>query len=172
MPGWGKRSREVDCGEAAGSAAWLRRRGVPITAVFVPQYVLGCFSNASAVPQVVHLFNDMSARDLVQRRTTTLTGDTVWENTPLVTACLEGRIAVLDGIERLAPGTLNAVQRLLQVRDPSPSCFSVCLAWCRRGGSDASEPCCVDDRCLYGTKGVLITLQCAAFPYSIDFYFH
>ena len=68
--------------------------------------------------EVVHLFNDMSARDLIQRRTTTLTGDTVWENTPLVTAALQGRIAVLDGVERLAPGTLNAVQRLLQVQDP------------------------------------------------------
>jgi len=67
--------------------------------------------------EVVHLFNDMSARDLVQRRTTTITGDTVWENTPLVTAALEGRIAVLDGIERLAVGTLNAIQRLLQVNE-------------------------------------------------------
>jgi len=78
--------------------------------------------------EVVHLFNDMSARDLVQRRTTTVTGDTVWENTPLVTAALEGRIAVLDGIERLAPGTLNAVQRLLQVKNaPTPPPTLVCV---------------------------------------------
>jgi hypothetical protein len=37
----------------------------------------------------------MTARDLLQQRTTTDTGDTVWRTSPLVEAAVEGRLAVL-----------------------------------------------------------------------------
>lgn len=67
--------------------------------------------------ETVPLFQDMSARELVQRRVTTQTGDTVWEHTQLVLAALGGRVAILDGIDRLAASTLNIVQRLVQDRE-------------------------------------------------------
>jgi von Willebrand factor A domain-containing protein 8 len=65
----------------------------------------------------MHLYKDMSARDLLQRRTTSSTGDTVWENTPLIHAATSGGIVVLDGIDRLAPSTLSILQRLCHDRE-------------------------------------------------------
>ena len=54
----------------------------------------------------VLLYQDMSARDLLQQRGTDAAGDTVWRYSPLVNAALEGRIAIVDGLDRLFPGTL------------------------------------------------------------------
>ena len=42
----------------------------------------------------------MTARDLLQQRTTTPTGDTVWRLSALVDAALTGKMAVLDGLHR------------------------------------------------------------------------
>lgn len=55
----------------------------------------------------------MTSRDLVQQRTTLPNGDTVWQNSPLVTAALEGKMAVLDGIHRIHPSTLAVIQRYM-----------------------------------------------------------
>ncbi|KAI9354986.1 AAA domain-containing protein [Pilaira anomala] len=60
----------------------------------------------------IPLYRDMSSRDLLQRRSTTAKGDTIWENSLLVEAALHGHLAVLDGIEALSFGTLNTLQRL------------------------------------------------------------
>lgn len=57
------------------------------------------------------LYQDMSSRDLLQQRTTLDNGDTVWTNSPLVVAALEGKIAVLDGINRIHPSTLTVLHR-------------------------------------------------------------
>ncbi|KAI8064375.1 AAA domain-containing protein [Gongronella butleri] len=65
----------------------------------------------------IPLYRDMSSRDLLQRRSTTPTGDTVWENSLLVDAALRGHLAVLDGIEALSYGTLNTLQRLVSERE-------------------------------------------------------
>lgn len=67
--------------------------------------------------EFIPLFRDMSSRDLLQRRTTTSTGDTVWENSMLVEAALHGRLAVLDGVETLSFGTLSTLQRLVKERE-------------------------------------------------------
>ncbi|KAI8855148.1 AAA domain-containing protein [Chytridium lagenaria] len=48
------------------------------------------------------LYKDISARDLLQRRATNSKGDTVWINSPLVMAALDGDIAILDQIETLS----------------------------------------------------------------------
>lgn len=53
----------------------------------------------------------MTSRDLIQQRTTLLNGDTVWKNSVLVTAALEGKLAVLDGIHRVHPSTLAVIYR-------------------------------------------------------------
>ncbi|RKO85785.1 AAA domain-containing protein, partial [Blyttiomyces helicus] len=67
--------------------------------------------------ETIPMYKDMSSRDLLQRRSTTSTGDTVWENAPLVKAALEGHIAVLDQIEILPLGTLSTLQRLITDRE-------------------------------------------------------
>lgn len=65
----------------------------------------------------IPLYRDMSSRDLLQRRSTTARGDTVWENSLLVEAAIHGHLAVLDGIEALSYGTLNTLQRLCSDRE-------------------------------------------------------
>lgn len=65
----------------------------------------------------MHLYHDMSARDLLQRRATTDKGDTVWETTPLIEAALGGAAVVLDGIDRLHPSTFSVMQQLCQDRE-------------------------------------------------------
>ncbi|RZC39738.1 von Willebrand factor A domain-containing protein 8 [Asbolus verrucosus] len=63
------------------------------------------------------LYQDMTARDLIQQRTTLDNGDTVWKLSPLILAALEGKIAVLDGINRIHPSTLSVLHRLVQDRE-------------------------------------------------------
>lgn len=63
------------------------------------------------------LYQDMTSRDLIQQRTTLMNGDTVWKNSALITAALEGKLAVLDGIHRLHPSTLAVIYRLVQNRE-------------------------------------------------------
>ena len=60
---------------------------------------------------------DMTARDLLQQRTTTPEGDTVWRLSPLVEAALEGRLAVLDGLHRAHKSSLAVLQRLVHDRE-------------------------------------------------------
>ena len=63
------------------------------------------------------LYQDMTARDLLQQRTTTPNGDTVWTNSALVSAALEGKMTVLDGVHRLHRGTMTVLHRLLHDRE-------------------------------------------------------
>ncbi|KAI9303209.1 AAA domain-containing protein [Cunninghamella echinulata] len=67
--------------------------------------------------EYIPLYRDMSSRDLLQRRSTTPTGDTIWENSLLVEAAIHGHLAVLDGIDALSYGTLNTLQRLVSERE-------------------------------------------------------
>jgi MoxR-like ATPase len=67
----------------------------------------------------VLLYQDMSARDLLQQRVTNDKGDTIWRYSPLVNAALEGRIAIIDGLDRLFPGTLALLNQLTQDREIS-----------------------------------------------------
>lgn len=59
----------------------------------------------------IMLYQDMSARDLLQQRTTTPTGDTVWQPSALVNAAKEGSLVVLDGVHRVNAGTFAILQR-------------------------------------------------------------
>ena len=60
---------------------------------------------------------DMSSHELLQRRTTDAEGSTLWLDSPLLLAALSGNVAVLDGVHRLAPGTLaGALAPLLSDR--------------------------------------------------------
>ena len=68
--------------------------------------------------ELFSLFNDMTSRDLLQRRATSSSSTTTtWEDTPLVTAAKRGHVVVLDGIHRLRSDTLGFLQRFLQDRE-------------------------------------------------------
>lgn len=53
----------------------------------------------------------MTARDLLQQRSTQPNGDTVWRPSALLKAAIDGRIAVMDGLHRINSGTLFTIQR-------------------------------------------------------------
>lgn len=57
------------------------------------------------------LYQDMTARDLLQQRTTIVSGDTVWKNSALVDAALKGHLAVLDGLHRVHASTVAVLHR-------------------------------------------------------------
>lgn len=59
------------------------------------------------------LYKDMSAHDLLQKRSTQANGDTIWMPSPLMTACLNGGIVVLDGLEQVPASTLSTLQSLM-----------------------------------------------------------
>ena len=63
------------------------------------------------------LYRDMTARDLLQRRSTSHDGNSVWAHSPLVDAAITGRLAILDGVDRLPSDTLATLQRLAQDRE-------------------------------------------------------
>uniref|UniRef100_A0AAG5DY10 von Willebrand factor A domain-containing protein 8 n=1 Tax=Anopheles atroparvus TaxID=41427 RepID=A0AAG5DY10_ANOAO len=63
------------------------------------------------------LYQDMTARDLLQKRTTRLNGDTVWQDSPLLLAALHGHAIVLDGVHRLHHSTLALLHRLVHDRE-------------------------------------------------------
>jgi hypothetical protein len=53
----------------------------------------------------------MTARDLLQQRATKEDGDTIWVNAPLVRAAIEGKLAVLDGLDQVHSSTLAVIFR-------------------------------------------------------------
>ncbi len=63
---------------------------------------------------VMQLYEDLAARDLLQRRSTDDRGDTIWHDSELILAARRGYCCVLDGLDQLRPGVLASVQRLLQ----------------------------------------------------------
>ncbi|CAG5865389.1 unnamed protein product [Menidia menidia] len=65
----------------------------------------------------VMLYQDMTARDLLQQRYTLPNGDTAWRPSPLVTAAIEGKLLLLDGVHRVNLGTLAVLSRLLHDRE-------------------------------------------------------
>ncbi|MEQ2162369.1 hypothetical protein GOODEAATRI_019010, partial [Goodea atripinnis] len=65
----------------------------------------------------VMLYQDMTARDLLQQRYTLPNGDTAWRPSPLVIAAMEGKLLILDGIHRVNLGTLAVLSRLLHDRE-------------------------------------------------------
>ncbi|XP_062958245.1 von Willebrand factor A domain-containing protein 8 isoform X3 [Cynocephalus volans] len=67
----------------------------------------------------IMLYQDMTARDLIQQRYTLPNGDTAWRSSPLVNAALEGKLVLLDGIHRVNTGTLAVLQRLIHDRELS-----------------------------------------------------
>ncbi|CAE8599856.1 unnamed protein product, partial [Polarella glacialis] len=68
------------------------------------------------------LHEEMSSRDLLQRRATDTAGATVWADSPLVRAARNGSLCILDGAHRLRGDALCALAPLIQDRQ---CCLSV-----------------------------------------------
>ena len=60
------------------------------------------------------LYQDMSSRDLLQQRITTSSGDTGWRMSPLITAAVNGSMALLDGLHRLDSSTASTLKRCVR----------------------------------------------------------
>jgi len=103
---------ELAVSHAAGDLCLVGPRGCGKTAVVGELAALLGYT-----VETVQLYQDMTARDLLQQRSTTGTGDTVWRASPLVEAALQGRMAVLDGLHRVHRGTLSVLQRLIHDRE-------------------------------------------------------
>jgi hypothetical protein len=72
------------------------------------------FSNALGYDmRTFPLYNDLTSRDMLQRRATDVAGNTAWVDSPLTAAAKNGDVCVLDGIERLDVQTLLSLKRLL-----------------------------------------------------------
>lgn len=65
----------------------------------------------------IHLHQDMTSRDLLQQRMTHPNGDTSWMPSPLVSAALNGNLAVLDGVHRINHGSFSVLHRLIHDRE-------------------------------------------------------
>ena len=77
---------------------------------------------ASELPQllggtsamIVPLFRDMSSRDLLATRVTSVDGNTDWVHSPIIQAAIEGKVVILEGIEELYRDSLSVLHPLLQ----------------------------------------------------------
>ena len=76
---------------------------------------------ASLLGYETHLYamnTEMTSQHLLQRRSTDpSTGETVWEDSPILRAARRGDLCVLDGIEKLRPDVLSSIQSLIVDRD-------------------------------------------------------
>lgn len=66
---------------------------------------------AGRCDRISELFSNTNSYLKYNSRYTLPNGDTVWRYAPLVEAALDGRVAVLDGLHRVNPGTLSILQR-------------------------------------------------------------
>ena len=67
-------------------------------------------------PELICCYKDMTARDLIQRRSTDSSGNTQWHLSPLMSAAVNGKLTVLDGINRLTSDTLSVLGSLIKDR--------------------------------------------------------
>ena len=67
--------------------------------------------------ETVFIYKDMTSRDLLQKRTTSNDGSTIWVDSSLVNGLKEGKLVVLDGIHRLPIGSFNVLLRLVYERE-------------------------------------------------------
>jgi MoxR-like ATPase len=76
---------------------------------------------ASLLGYETHLFaiyTEMSSQNLLLRRATDAsTGETTWEESPLLKSARKGDVCILDGIEKLRPDVLSSLQGFLVDRD-------------------------------------------------------
>ena len=62
---------------------------------------------------VFPLFHEMTARDLLQRRVTDEEGNTIWVDSPIVSAARTGGLVVMDGFDRIDCSALSSLRRVV-----------------------------------------------------------
>ena len=70
-----------------------------------------------SAPEILFCFEDMSSRDLLQRRDTDASGNTVWRQSLLVDCALDGKLVVLDGLHRLTSDSIAVLASLMNDRE-------------------------------------------------------
>lgn len=63
--------------------------------------------------RVFPLYNELTSRDMLQKRIIDENGNTSWSDTPLTLAAREGGLCILDGIHTLDIHVLYSLRRLL-----------------------------------------------------------
>ena len=63
--------------------------------------------------RVFPLYNELTSRDVLQKRIIDEQGNTSWSDTPLTLAAREGGLCILDGIHTLDVHVLYSLRRLL-----------------------------------------------------------
>ena len=127
--GRGRRTGRASYADLTSSQSVLLSRVLQDRAIGVPSCIVGGQGIGKTVvarafgatlgygrtrTRVLFCFADMSARDLLQRRSTTPGGDTIWLDSPVVAAAKNGHLVLLDGVHRLPAGLLAAaIGRLL-----------------------------------------------------------
>lgn len=72
-----------------------------------------CAALGMSQPHIMHLYRDMTSRDLLLRRVSLEDGSTGWEPSMLIQAALAGHCIILDGLHQLQPDTLSSLSSLL-----------------------------------------------------------
>ena len=72
-----------------------------------------CAALGMSQPHIMHLYRDMTSRDLLLRRVSLEDGSTGWEPSLLVQAALAGHCIILDGLHHLQSDTLSSLSSLL-----------------------------------------------------------
>ena len=67
--------------------------------------------------ETLFLHEEMTSRDLFQRRATNRQGESTWEPSPLLQAMQNGGLCVLDGLQQLRPGSLASLIQVIQDRE-------------------------------------------------------
>ncbi|KAI3381394.1 hypothetical protein SNEBB_005189 [Seison nebaliae] len=68
--------------------------------------------------EIIPLYQDLTLNELmINRITNEENGNTEWKISQLLQAMIDGKVTILDGIHRLHPHTLFALQRLVQDRE-------------------------------------------------------
>lgn len=93
----------------------------------------------------VHLFQDMTSRDILQRRGTDIDGNTKWDSTTVIRAAVLGELAILDGTHRLPSDVLAIMQRLCLDRDIELFDGTRLLRWDRYDTIRSKTGLCDDD---------------------------
>ena len=66
--------------------------------------------------EYLFLYGDMTARDVIQHRTTTKDGSTTWAFSPVIKAATTGALLVLDGLHRVPSDLISTLAPLIQDR--------------------------------------------------------
>ena len=93
----------------------LGSKGIGKTALI--HYLASELGYSQQLIYTLHLFKDMTSRDLLQRRTTDSKGNTIWINSIIIDAALSGGLLILDNIHVLPSYMLHSIRTLIEDRE-------------------------------------------------------